>query len=110
MDPKFNLEVLINKEDIFWFNITREMVIGKAEIVSKFNLLSRQYNWKYFRDIYDTIMKISYDYVIMKIKQALVSDQGQLIESPSLTEEKACENNTIETQETDIVKENASID
>lgn len=88
LDPRFNLNIIINRDDIFWFNITREMVIEKSEAVAKCNLLSRQYNWKTFQDIYDTVMKISYDYVILRIKQALASNQGQLIESPSLSDSK----------------------
>lgn len=91
LDPNFNLNVNINKEDIFWFNITREMLIEKSEATSKFNLLSRQHGWRVYKDIYDTVMKISYDYVILRIKQALISEQGQLIDTPNLDDSKELE-------------------
>lgn len=68
----FNLDVTINKDDIFWYNITREMNVEKGVSIVRFNELSRIYGWKKFRDIYDTIMKLAYDYAIVRTKQTLI--------------------------------------
>lgn len=86
LDPSFNLNITINKDDIFWLNITREMVITKSEAFAKYNSLARRYDWNVFKDIYDTVMKLSYDYVMLKTKQALL-DSKQLIDTPLDTNE-----------------------
>lgn len=70
----FDLSVKINKDDIFWFNITREMNIEKSRALSKFNQLEAAYGWATFKDVYDTMIKLSYDYVMGGIKEKLLGD------------------------------------
>lgn len=72
MGEDFDLSIRISRDDIFWFNITREMVLERPAVYTKYNQLKQQYGWTTFKDIYDTVIKISYDHVIMMIKQDLV--------------------------------------
>lgn len=68
----FDLDIRICRDDIFWFNITREMVLERNLVYTKFNELKMQYGWETFKDIYDTVVKMSYDHVILAIKQDMV--------------------------------------
>jgi len=68
----FNLDVPINKDDIFWYNITRDLNLPKSLALTKFNQLSAMYGWRTFQDIYDTVVKIAYDYAVVRIKQLLI--------------------------------------
>lgn len=72
LSKDFDLSIRISRDDIFWLNITREMVLERHSVYTKYNQLKQQYGWRTFKDIYDTVVKISYDHVILMIKQNLV--------------------------------------
>lgn len=86
----FNLDIEIKKEDIFWFNVTRDINISKNVLLAKFNQLSSQYGWKIYKDIYDTVIKMAYDYVTNRIKQGLIKKALSNAEEAK----EAIENNT----------------
>lgn len=69
----YDMEVVLNKEDVFWQNVTREMVLDKAAAIAKFNTIKQQYNWRTYKDVYDTVIKIAYDHVMLRIKDDLLS-------------------------------------
>lgn len=82
LNEKFDLNIEINKDDIFWFNVCREVVLEKSAAVRKFNQMKVSYGWKKFQDIYDTVIKLSYDYVTLKIKERLISKQDEAEKRP----------------------------
>jgi hypothetical protein len=49
-------------------------------IVNKFNVLSSKFEWKTFKDIYDSVIKMAYDHVMTQIRQTLVSTNSELID------------------------------
>ncbi|ELA41471.1 uncharacterized protein VICG_01455 [Vittaforma corneae ATCC 50505] len=77
IQPGFNLDIAINKDDIFWYNVTKEINVEKSVALSRFNQLGRVYKWKTFKDVYDTIAKMSYDYVVTRIKQSLIEKNSE---------------------------------
>lgn len=77
IQPDFSLDVAVNKDDIFWYNITKEINIERSVALSRFNQLCRAYEWGTFKDIYDTVVKMSYDHVVARIKQSLVEKSSE---------------------------------
>lgn len=72
INKDFDLNIKINKEDIFWYNVTRDINLEKCVAFSKFSQLSKVYGWRIFNDVYDTAVKLAYDHVMTRIKQTLV--------------------------------------
>lgn len=111
LSENFNLNIDINKDDIFWFNVCRETVLEKSTAVKKFNQMRVTYGWKRFQDIYDTIIKISYDYVVLKIKERLiVKKQKQEEETIKIDNNSAIIENIADNNNIDNGSVNTSID
>lgn len=72
-NTKLDLNILICKDDIFWQNISRELDVESIVLKGAFNRISSIYEWKTFQDIYDTLMKLSYDYVLFNSKKMLIA-------------------------------------
>ncbi|KAM0680975.1 hypothetical protein GINT2_000757 [Glugoides intestinalis] len=101
----FNLDIVIKKEDIFWFNVTRDINIERNVLLGKFNQLSSQYGWKMYKDIYDSLMKMAYDYVMNRIRQSFIDKMANKDFKSTLIEE---EGDLIE-EEGDLIEEEGDL-
>lgn len=91
LNSDFNLDVMLRKEDIFWLNITKEINIDKSCAYAKLNQLAAMYHWNYYKDIYDSVFKMAYDFVISETKRRLI-EQNDANKNNGIDKEKAINN------------------
>lgn len=84
----FDMNVEIDKTDIFWFNIHKELDIQTPILLSRFNQLKQEFDMKYYRDIYDSMIKLSFGTVIERLKDKLIHQTSTLMKPPSKPQKK----------------------
>lgn len=67
-----DLDIGVEIDDIFWGSIAQELGLEVHALKSKFYGLCSSHGFRTFRDIYDAVLGMAYDYFIDQIKQRLL--------------------------------------
>lgn len=68
-----DLSVELSLDDIYWSNITRNFMVFSTTARSKFYSLVATYHLRTYKDLYDLLEKLAYNYYLISINRSLFS-------------------------------------